>query len=108
VASVQWPVVLAFAACVSAFAANDAVLIRNADVYPVSGAEMKGVSILIQDGKIADMGAKLVAPKGIKIVEAKGLRVYPGMIDSGTQLGLSEIGSERVTNDANEIGEFMP
>jgi len=108
VASVQWPVVLALAACVSAFAANDTVLIRNADVYPVSGAEMKGVSILIQDGKIADMGAKLVAPKGIKIVEAKGLRVYPGMIDSGTELGLSEIGSERVTNDANEIGEFMP
>lgn len=91
----------------SAFAA-DAVLIRNADVYPVTSAEMKGVSILIEDGKIAEIGPKIVAPKGAKIVEAKGLRVYPGMIDSGTELGLSEIGAERVTVDTNELGEFMP
>ena len=63
-------------------AANDSFLIRNVDVYPVTGPEMKGVSVLVQDGKIADIGAKIVAPKGIKIVEGKGLRVYPGMIDS--------------------------
>ena len=39
----------------AAFAASDnTVLIRNADVYPVTSAEMKGVSVLIQDGKIAE------------------------------------------------------
>ena len=31
-------------------ASNDTFLIRNADVYPVVGAEMKGVSLLVQDG----------------------------------------------------------
>ena len=94
--------------CGAAFAADDAILIRNADVYPVTGAAMKGVSVLIQDGKIAEIGGKITAPKTAKIVEGKGLRVYPGMIDSGTTLGLTEIGSERVTNDTNELGEFMP
>lgn len=89
-------------------AANDTFMIRNADVYPVTSAPMQNVSVLVQDGKIAAIGAKIVAPKGIKIVEGKGLRVYPGMIDSGTTLGLSEIGSERVTVDTNELGEFMP
>src|SRR5258705_1548554 len=69
---------------------------------------MRGVSVLVQDGKIADIGAKLVAPKGMKVVEGKGLRVYPGMIDSGTELGLSEVPAERVTVDTGEIGEFMP
>ncbi len=76
-------------------AANDTFLIRNADVYPVTGAPMKGVSMLVQDGKIADIGAKIVPPKGIRIVEGKGLRVYPGMIDSNTSIGLSEVSSER-------------
>jgi len=83
-------------------------LIRNADVYPVTGAEMKGVSVLVQDGKIADIGAKIVAPKGMRVVDAKGLRVYPGMIDSGTELGLEEIASVRESVDTGELGEFMP
>jgi len=108
-AAIMGPAALAvFVGCAAAFAASDAVLIRNADVYPVTGAEIKGVSLLIEDGKIADIGAKIVAPKGARIVEAKGLRVYPGMIDSGTELGLNEISSERVTVDTNEIGEFLP
>ena len=77
-------------------------------MYPVTGAEMKGVSVLMQDGKIADIGAKLVAPKGMRVVEGKGLRVYPGMIDSGTELGLSEISSVRESVDTGELGEFMP
>src|SRR5271154_3941554 len=98
-------IAFAVAACA---AANDTFFIRGVDVYPVNGAEMKGVSVLVQDGKIADIGAKLVAPKGMKIVEGKGLRLYPGMIDSNSNLGLSEIGAERVTVDTGELGEFMP
>ncbi|MBZ5724581.1 MAG: amidohydrolase family protein [Acidobacteriia bacterium] len=89
-------------------ASSDTVLIRDVDVYPVSGAAMKGVSVLIQDGKIADIAARIVAPKGARVVEAKGLRVYPGMIDSGTELGLSEISAVRESVDTGELGEFMP
>jgi len=96
-------------ACVwMAVAAGETILIRDADVYPVTGKEMKGVSILIQDGKIAEIGAKIVPPKGARIVEAKGMRVYPGMIDSGTELGLSEIPAVRESVDTGELGEFMP
>jgi len=97
---------IAFA--VAACAADNSVFIKGVDVYPVTGPEMKGISVLVQDGKIADIGAKLVAPKGMKIVDGKGLRLYPGMIDSNTELGLSEIGAERVTVDTGELGEFMP
>ena len=89
-------------------ASNDTFLIRDADVYPVTGPEMKGVSVLVQDGRIAEIGAKLTPPRGIRIVEAKGLRVYPGMIDSATELGLAEIESVRETEDTGELGEFMP
>jgi imidazolonepropionase-like amidohydrolase len=100
---------LILACAVAAFAgANDTVFIRNADVYPVTGAPMKGVSVLVQDGKIADIGAKLVPAKGVKIVDAKGLRVYPGFIDSATNLGLAEISAVRETVDTGELGDFMP
>src|ERR1039457_234300 len=96
------------ASAVAAFAASDVVLIQNADVYPVNSAPVKGISLLIQDGKILDMGAKIVAPKGAMVLDVKGLRVYPGMIDSATDLGLEEIESIRETNDTGEIGDFMP
>jgi imidazolonepropionase-like amidohydrolase len=76
-------------------ASNDTFLIRDADVYPVTAKEMKGVCVLIRDGKIAEIGPKIVPPKGMKVVEGKGLRVYPGMIDSDTNLGLAEIQSVR-------------
>src|SRR5271154_1762060 len=98
-------IAFAVAACA---AANDTFFIRGVDVYPVTGAEMKGVSVLVQDGKVADIGARLVAPKGMRVVEGKGLRVYPGMIDSGTELGLSEISAVRESVDTGELGEFMP
>lgn len=88
--------------------AADSLLLRNVDVYPVTAKEMTGVSLLIQDGKIADIGPKVLAPKGVKIVEGKGLRVYPGLIDSATNLGLQEISAVRESVDTGELGEFMP
>src|SRR5207237_2663117 len=84
--------------CTVALAA-ETVVIRNVDVYPVTGPEMKGVSIVLQDGKVGEIGAKVLPPKGARIIEGKGLRVYPGMIDSGTELGLSEVSAVRETVD---------
>jgi imidazolonepropionase-like amidohydrolase len=91
----------------AAGAADNTFFIRDADVYPVTGPMMKSVDVLVQDGKIVDIG-KIAVPKGIKIVEAKGMRLYPGMIDSATELGLQEIESVRETEDTGELGEFMP
>jgi imidazolonepropionase-like amidohydrolase len=42
------------------------------------------------------------------VIDASGLSVYPGMIDSGTQLGLTEIGSIQETHDTTELGDFNP
>ena len=102
VVSGLWLVATAFGA------ANDTFLIRNADVYPVTAPPQQNVSVLVEDGKIAEIGPKIVAPKGVRIVEGKGLRVYPGMIDSETNIGLAEVSGERVTVDTGELGEFMP
>ena len=89
-------------------AADNSLLIRGATVHTVSGADIAGGSVLVVDGKIAEVGAKVAAPKGVRIVDAKGLHVYPGLIDSGTQMGLAEVGSVRETSDVSEIGDFNP
>jgi len=88
---------------------DNTFLLRNATVYPVSGPKIENATILVVDGKIVEVGVKVTPPKGkIKIVEGKGLQVYPGMIDSGSPIGLSEISSVRETNDVGELGDFNP
>jgi imidazolonepropionase-like amidohydrolase len=98
---------IAFAAAAAA-AENDTFLIRNADVYPVTSPVLRGSSVLVENGKISAIGAKAIAPKGVRVIDGKGLRVYPGLIDSSTQLGLSEISGIRETVDIAELGVFMP
>ena len=87
---------------------EDSFLIRGATVHPVASAEIQNGSVLVRDGKIVGVGRNLAAPKGTRIIEGKGLHVYPGMIDSATEMGLSEIGSVRESVDVGEIGKFDP
>jgi len=44
----------------------------------------------------------------VHVIEARGLHVYPGTIDSATEIGLTEIGAVRETSDTNELGSLNP
>lgn len=88
--------------------AQDSILIRNAVIHPVSGQDITNGSVLIQDGKIAGVGQKLTAPKGATVIDAKGMHLYPGLIDSATTIGLTEVSAVRETNDITELGDFNP
>lgn len=88
-------------------AQQDSFVIVHATIHPVSGPEIPNGSVSVKDGKIESVGAR-VAARGVRVVEGKGLHVYPGMINSATLLGLSEISSIRESNDTNEIGDFNP
>jgi imidazolonepropionase-like amidohydrolase len=92
----------------SAQQAANVIVIRNAKIVTVTGAVIERGSVLIRDGKIAEVGAKVTAPGNAKVIDATGLSVYPGMIDCGTQLGLTEIGSIQETHDTTELGDFNP
>lgn len=87
---------------------ENSFFLRGATVHPVSSADIPDCAVLVLDGKIAELGPKLKPPKGVRIVEAKGLHVYPGMIDSASQLGLSEISSVAETVDLRELGTYNP
>ncbi|MEP7364760.1 MAG: hypothetical protein ABI972_16005 [Acidobacteriota bacterium] len=88
--------------------AEDSILIRNATIHPISGQDIINGSVLIQGGKIAGVGQKLASPKGATIIDGKGMHLYPGLIDSATEIGLSEIGAVKETNDTKELGDFNP
>jgi imidazolonepropionase-like amidohydrolase len=66
--------------------------ITNARIVTVSGAVIENGTIVISNGKIAAVGANVSVPTGAERIDGKGLSVFPGMIDAGTNLGLSEIG----------------
>ncbi len=88
-------------------ASNDTFLLKNVTVHPVTGPDIANGMILVENGRIAEVGPK-VAAKGARVVDGKGLHAYPGMIDSATQVGLAEISSVRETVDTNELGDFNP
>ena len=87
---------------------DDSFLLRGGTVHPVSGADIANGAVLVRDGKIVEVGPKVALPKGVRVIDVRGLHVYPGMIDSATEIGLSEIGSVRETSDTAEIGDFNP
>ncbi|WP_412060913.1 amidohydrolase family protein [Rubrivirga sp. IMCC45206] len=64
-------------------------------------------TVVIADGRIAAVGDAAV-PAGARTVPCDGGTVYPGFIDAGTRIGLSEIGSVSETQDFNELGNVVP
>ena len=65
--------------------------ITNARIVTVSGATIENGTVVIQNGKIAAVGANVSVPANAERIDGKGLSVFPGMIDAATNLGLAEI-----------------
>lgn len=83
--------------------------IRNARIITVSGPEIDNGTIIIRDGKIEAVGTNVSLPSGAQTIEARGLSVYPGMMDTGTSMGLVEVGQGAAgTVDTAEVGELNP
>jgi imidazolonepropionase-like amidohydrolase len=82
--------------------------IRNARVVTVSGADIESATVVISNGRISAVGAGVTPPPGAQEIDGRGLTVYPGMIDLGTNMGLSEVSAVGATNDTNELGDMNP
>jgi len=82
--------------------------LTNATIETVTKGTITNGTIIISEGKIKDIGTSVTIPQGATTIDCKGLFIYPGMIDGGTNLGLSEIGSDARTQDFDEIGEVIP
>lgn len=62
--------------------------ITNARIVTVSGATIEKGTVVVRNGLIDAVGANVTAPADAQVFDATGLTVYPGFIDSLTNLGL--------------------
>lgn len=62
--------------------------ITNAKIVTVSGATIEKGTVVIRNGLIDAVGANLQAPADAQIFDATGMTVYPGFIDSLTNVGM--------------------
>ncbi len=88
---------------------NTSYVIRNARVHTLASAGiLERGSVVIVDGKIADVGPSVNVPAGSQVIDGQKLEVYPGMVNAWSNVGLTEIGAVAATNDSNEMGDFKP
>lgn len=80
------------------------LLIQNAYIKPMTGADIPKGSLLIDDeGKIATVGAELVPPEGADILDAGGRLLTPGCVEAHSHIGLDNEAMDWAGMDYNEI-----
>lgn len=82
--------------------------LTNAKIFTVTNGVIENGTIVINNGIIEAVGANVQIPNDAQVIDCKGKEIYPGMIDSGTTLGLNEIGSIAEAQDYREFGQLTP
>ncbi|HET6202736.1 MAG TPA: amidohydrolase family protein [Planctomycetota bacterium] len=85
-----------------------AYAIRGATIHPVTASPIESGTIVLRGGWIAEVGGREIpVPSDATVIDARGLHVYPGLLDSGTTLGLTEVGAVAATRDSSEMGTIQ-
>jgi len=108
-----WPLVLGLIIWFSAAAVaqQKPTVLKGGKLLTVSHGTIENGVLVMQNGKIIVVGAEgsVKIPKDARVIDATGMTIYPGLIDSEDNLGLTEISAEQSTNDLIESSEeIMP
>src|SRR5579863_7848065 len=90
---------------------GETIVLRGGKLLTVSHGVIENGVLVMQNGKITAVGpaGSTSIPRDAKIIDVSGMTVYPGLIDSETHLGLTEISADQMTNDLIEMSdEIMP
>ena len=93
------------------FTQDKPIALKGGKLLTVTHGAIENGVIVMQGGKITAVGAasSVNIPSSAQVIDATGMTIYPGLIDSETQLGLTEISAENMTNDLVELSdEIMP
>ncbi len=71
----------------AASAAAQPLAITGGEVHLGTGEVLESATVLVEDGKIAAVGAGVGVPEGAEVVSAAGMVVTPGFLDAQTLLG---------------------
>ena len=90
------PLLVVCACAVSLVAAAPPIVIQNATILTVTKGTLNG-SVLIRDGKIAEVGEKIMIPSDAKVIDASGQYVMPGIIDCHSHIAADSINEGSVS-----------
>ena len=77
-------------------AATPPIVIQNATILTVTKGTLNG-SVLIRDGKIAEVGERVAVPSDAKVIDASGQFVMPGIIDCHSHIAADSINEGSVS-----------
>ncbi len=83
---------------------KESIALTNATIHIGNGQVIEKGTIVFSNGKITEVGAT-ANTSGAKVIDCSGKHIYPGLIQSVSNLGLSEISSVRASQDVRELGE---
>ena len=95
----------------SATAQQKPLVLKGGKLLTVSHGAIENGVLVMSAGKISAIGTanSIRIPKDAEMIDVTGMTVYPGLIDSESYLGLTEISAEGSTNDLIETSdEIMP
>ncbi|MGB9195756.1 MAG: hypothetical protein WCB53_02390, partial [Terriglobales bacterium] len=74
---------------VATVAAQDhPIALKGARLLTITHGTIENGTVIMQAGKITAVGANISIPTNAQTIDATGMTIYPGLIDSETQLGL--------------------
>ncbi|MEP6730022.1 MAG: amidohydrolase [bacterium] len=84
--------------------ASRPTLIRNVTILTAAGPAIRNGSVLLRDGKIADVGPNVSAPADAVVIDGAGKYVTPGIIDTHSHIGAGGVPGDNgaQTDDINE------
>src|SRR5436305_10743987 len=95
----------------AALAQQKALVLKGGKLLTISHGQIENGVLVMSGGRITALGAanSVKIPKDAEVIDVSGMTVYPGLIDSESYLGLTEISAESSTNDLIETSdEIMP
>jgi imidazolonepropionase-like amidohydrolase len=83
------------------------IVLKSGKLLTITHGVIERGSVVMSGGKITAIGpdGTVTIPKDARIIDATGMTIYPGLIDSETNLGLVEISAEDSTVDTGEPSE---
>lgn len=79
------------------------IVIRGATVLTMTHGSIPDGTVVIENGKIAEVGAHVSVPANAEVINAAGEYVLPGLVDPHSHLGVYSMPGVKANSDGNEM-----
>lgn len=79
------------------------LLIKNGKILTMAGQTYENGYVLIKEGKIAEVGEKIILQEEMQVIDVKGAWVMPGIIEAHCHIGIMEEDKGFEGMDVNEM-----